>query len=217
MHGCCLRKQVFIIRVGSKNSRIHSLPSVCSYPDLSRLKCLRFRPFSHSAPIVASTITGAAADLSDRAWIYTVCPSDEFAGLWADESLSVRRGPFTAEGFIKEMNLRRAVYVHSDGFKQHMHFYLLVSDADRCGFFIHGTHALMDARPTLRAIDLMLRRIACNSKQPLEWGSEWARLPKGPITATGGIRSDWDVEGERLVREVADCLNNPVVSAYVQT
>lgn len=134
---------------------------------------------------------------------------------WLRESFSVRRGPFTTDGFILEMNRNRTPYVHADGHSQIAHFYLLLGPDGVHGLFMHGPHTIMDARPTLRGLDLMLGWIVDPPKDRLEdlnWGEEWTRLPAGPVTATGGPRDDWETKGVELLKESTRVRMNPVVS-----
>lgn len=73
----------------------------------------------------------------------------------------------------------------------------------------------MDARPTLRGLDLILGWITnppTDRLEDLNWGEEWTRLPAGPVTATGGPRDDWETKGAELLQETTRVRMNPVVS-----
>lgn len=135
---------------------------------------------------------------------------------WVDETLTIRHGPLNMEAFVHEMNARRLPYTHSDGHEQHIHVYLLIDESvDEHALFMHGSHAIMDARPTLRTLDVLLGWISSPPTVPLDalaWGTEWKNLPAGPITATGGPSDTWSTKGVELVQEVGQALMNPVVS-----
>lgn len=114
------------------------------------------------------------------------------------------------------MNRTRTPYLHADGHAQIVHFYLLFGDDGVHALFMHGQHAVMDARPTLRGLDLLLGWIADPPKEQLEdldWGEEWVRLPAGPVTSTGGPREDWETKGVELLQESARVRMDPIVSS----
>lgn len=171
--------------------------------------------YSFTAPVLACNIVSDPDDAFIRSWLYTAPRDAEGVHHWLRESFSVRRGPFTTDGFILEMNRNRTPYVHADGHSQIAHFYLLLGPDGVHGLFMHGPHTIMDARPTLRGLDLMLGWIVDPPKDRLEdlnWGEEWTRLPAGPVTATGGPRDDWETKGVELLKESTRVRMNPVVS-----
>lgn len=168
-----------------------------------------------TAPVLACNIVSDPDDAFIRSWLYTAPRDAEGVHHWLRESFSVRRGPFTTDGFILEMNRNRTPYVHADGHSQIAHFYLLLGPDGVHGLFMHGPHTIMDARPTLRGLDLMLGWIVDPPKDRLEdlnWGEEWTRLPAGPVAATGGPRDDWETKGVELLKESTRVRMNPVVS-----
>lgn len=119
---------------------------------------------------------------------------------------------------MAEMNGRRLPYIHFDGFEQPVHFYLL-SDA-ATGFhaiYMHGPHTIMDARPALVCLNTILQWIAFPPDErlaDLTWGTEWERLPPGPLAATGGARDDWDESGVQLMQEVGNIMMDPNVRTF---
>ncbi|KAJ7169079.1 hypothetical protein C8R43DRAFT_117025 [Mycena crocata] len=164
------------------------------------------------APILACSIVSDQKDEMKRSWVYS-SPSD--LSSWISDTLSVRMEHVDLETFILEMNARRLPYVHSDGHQQPVHFYLLIGTNDRHHLFMHGPHSIMDARPVLRGFDLLLEWMAQPPPDPissLPWGTEWNKLPAGPVTATGGARNDWDTTGLSMMQEINEIRANPVPS-----
>ena len=173
--------------------------------------------FRFMAPILACNIISDPEDLFLRSWIYTTPKDAGDVHHWVRETFSVRKGPFTTNDFILEMNKKQTPYTHLDGHSQIAHFYLLLGSDGNHGLFMHGPHTIMDARPTLRALDYMLEVIAdppADRLEDLNWGEEWTRLPVGPVAATGGPREDWDVEGLQLLQETTQIRLNPIVSEF---
>ena len=167
------------------------------------------------APVLACNIVSDPEDSFLRSWIYTAPKDAEDVRRWVREALSVRRGYFTANNFILEMNRSRTPYKHAGGRSQISHFYLLLGPDGAHGLFMHGPHTIMDARPTLRGLDYILEVIAnppADQLEDLNWAEEWTRLPVGPVTASGGPRDDWDVKGVDLLQESTRVRMNPVVS-----
>ena len=175
-------------------------------------------------PIIACTIVSKTEDIYRRFWQYTALEGGD--GLprqlssWIDDSLTVRRAPIDTEAFITEMNLRRTPYVHADGHEQQIHFYLLIDDASvgtgavRAALFLHGSHILLDARPALRCMNLLFDWIVNTPPELAQaaWGTEWERLPAGPLTATGGARDDFDTEGLKLLQHAGQIMMDSTVS-----
>lgn len=166
--------------------------------------------------MLACEISNDTSDISKRSWVYTAPQDVEDVHHWIRETFSIRHAPFSAEEFVLEMNRTRTPYLHADGHAQIVHFYLLFGDDGVHALFMHGQHAVMDARPTLRGLDLLLGWIADPPKEQLEdldWGEEWVRLPAGPVTSTGGPREDWETKGVELLQESARVRMDPIVSS----
>lgn len=133
--------------------------------------------------MLACEINSDSSDTSKRSWVYTAPQDVEDVHHWIRETFSIRHAPFSAEEFVLERNRTRTSYLHADGHAQIVHFYLLFGDDGVHALFMHGQHAVMDARPTLRGLDLLLGWIADPPKgqlEDLDWGEEWVRLPAGP-------------------------------------
>ncbi|KLO13119.1 hypothetical protein SCHPADRAFT_383803 [Schizopora paradoxa] len=176
-------------------------------------------------PSIASTIVSDHNDEDIRLWEYTALRKGDMEKLtsWIDESLTVRRGPIDIEAFISEMTQRRTPYVHADGREQHIHFYLLIDDSDaatigklRAALFLHGGHILLDAYPSLKCLNSLFGWIA---NPPvlgeIDWGTEWERLPAGPLTATGGPRDDFDTKGMELLQRAGAIMSDPLQSLSI--
>ena len=81
--------------------------------------------------------------------------------------------------------------------------------------FFHGTQSLLDAKPNLKAFELLRKWVLEPSLAPLEeleWGTEWTKLPAGPITASGGPREEWAEKGIPLLQHIGAAMANPIVS-----
>ncbi|KLO13120.1 hypothetical protein SCHPADRAFT_904525 [Schizopora paradoxa] len=182
----------------------------------------------YQMPSVACTVVSEANDEDLRSWMYTTLRKgdDEKLASWIDESLTVRHGAIDTEAFIAEMALRRTPYVHADGHEQHVHFYLLIDDSlsdaaagsgkMRAALFLHGGHILLDARPALRALDSLFGWIVDPPVlEDIAWGTEWERLPVGPLTATGGPRDDFDTKGMELMQRAGAIMRDPLPSLSI--
>ncbi|KLO13121.1 hypothetical protein SCHPADRAFT_940690 [Schizopora paradoxa] len=179
----------------------------------------------YQMPIIASTIVPDPNDDGIRSWEYTTLQKGDVKKLssWINESLTVRRNGIDIEGFISEMNQRRTPYVHADGHEQHIHFYLLIDDASeaagvvRAALLLHGGHLIIDARPALRCLNALFDWIANPpALDEISWGTEWERLPVGPLAATGGPRDDFDTKGMELLQRAGAIMMDPVPSLAIE-
>ena len=83
---------------------------------------------------------------------------------------------------------------------------------------MHGGHILIDARPAIRCLDALFDWIANPpALEEIAWGTEWERLPAGPLTATGGPRDDFDTKGMELVQLADAVLKDPTVGFLIFT
>ncbi|KLO13116.1 hypothetical protein SCHPADRAFT_928791 [Schizopora paradoxa] len=179
-------------------------------------------------PSIACTVVSDPCDEDLRSWKYTTLQNGDRERLssWIDESLTIRRGAFDTEAFISEMNQSRTPYVHADGHEQHIHFYLFIEDSVaaasgtlRAALFLHGGHIILDVRPALRCLSALFDWIMTNPPVLAEiaWGTEWKRLPAGPLTATGGPRDDFDTKGMELLQRAGALMMDPDPSLSINT
>lgn len=133
------------------------------------------------------------------------------------EVFAVLNDPIDPPQFIQNMNAAKLPYVLPDGRAQYLRLYLIRPSAtlNEFAFFFHGTHALMDAHPTIVALSLLLEYITSQDLPDiatLPWGTEWKNLPAGPITSTGGRFAQWETQGNALLAKVLGVYSNPTVS-----
>ncbi|KAI8980046.1 hypothetical protein BD414DRAFT_108247 [Trametes punicea] len=160
------------------------------------------------SPLVAATIE-AQADQHPffRAWVYLPVQSQEALNEWAEETITVVNDPTDPSSFIRSINGRKLPYVLSGGRLQYFRLYIvrLDSGSNDFGIYLHGTHSLMDARQTIRAISHLLEWVSDPNPVPLSdlaWGTEHRNLPPGPVTATGGLRKDWEASYASLIQTI---------------
>jgi len=121
------------------------------------------------------------------------------------------------EGIIAELNATTLPYKHRNGHLQYFGAYLFLGDDNTHCIFFHGTHSLLDAKPNLKAFELLRKWVIEPSLPPLEkleWGTEWERLPAGPVTSTGGPRGEWLEKGVPLLQHIGASMANPIVRFY---
>ena len=188
--------------------------------------------------MTAITIIPDKHEQNVKHWKYTpFVDNDLNAGLdkWVDSVLTIRQGSsdsksttIDSEAFCAEIT---HVRVQADNDKPIMHFYLLLAAATGNGevcehaLYIHGPHTVLDGRPTARFLGFLVSMIASPNRIPpvsgidlnctsdsLQWGSEWTRLPAGPMTASGGPREDWDTKGLELLQKIVKQSEDPTVS-----
>ncbi|KZT28689.1 hypothetical protein NEOLEDRAFT_769391 [Neolentinus lepideus HHB14362 ss-1] len=77
--------------------------------------------------------------------------------------------------------------------------------------FLHGTHAILDGRPTLAAMNDLFQSISDPSaglaSNDLSWGSEIVNLPPGPVSSTGGTQSGAETEVPHLIWDICDMMD----------
>ncbi|KAI0052058.1 hypothetical protein FA95DRAFT_1511280 [Auriscalpium vulgare] len=161
------------------------------------------------SPGIAATLE-YVNNAKTRSFVYTPTSDVSKIALWAQESLVVRHETMDVEAFIAGINQTKLPYVLSDGTEQILRTYLYLGPEEHAIFF-HGSHTLMDARPTFGALSLLLEFMTDDTLGPLEewgWGTEWAALPVGPVTATGGPREDYEGAGMALMKRAVETMTS---------
>ncbi|KAJ6508820.1 hypothetical protein C8R45DRAFT_968835 [Mycena sanguinolenta] len=169
-------------------------------------------------PIIAASIDTVHDDVL-RSFVYEPASDSERVLAWAAESVIVQERAVDVETFISTINQTRLPYTLSDGASQILRCYLLFSpngDMNEHAIFFHGSHTIMDARPTFKAFSLLLEFMAKPSTpadiKNLPWGTEWKNLPAGPVTSTGGPRPGWNARGAEMLDKISNVLSNPIAT-----
>ncbi|KZV85694.1 hypothetical protein EXIGLDRAFT_653817 [Exidia glandulosa HHB12029] len=173
--------------------------------DRVRDALLRLR---YHSPLIAARLV--SADSSQiRWWSYSVASDLSKANEWCLRALKVHHDGPSVEDFVATMSRARLPYREGTD-ELFFACHLLLRESGPHSLFFHGTHAIMDAAPTLDAFAQMLSWISDPPDgSELSWGHEWVNLPEGPITATGGEGEGQDVEIPKLVRRMEAIASNP--------
>ncbi|KAI1789701.1 hypothetical protein LXA43DRAFT_554301 [Ganoderma leucocontextum] len=174
------------------------------------------------APITAATLESGIHDPQLRSWLYTPIQSPDDLHGWASEMLTVLEEPVDPSQFVQSMNATRLPYILPSGRSQYLRLYLIRprGTVNAFGLFFHGTHAFMDAHPTLVALGLLLDYMTSPDLPDiatLPWGTEWKNLPAGPVVSTGGRRTEWDTVGNALLAKVVGVFSNPTAPHSLRT
>ncbi|KAI1782456.1 hypothetical protein LXA43DRAFT_977562 [Ganoderma leucocontextum] len=161
----------------------------------------------YACPIVAATIVDDGTE-APPSWLYPLVTDPDYAERWAEETLFILKEHTDPFQFIQAMNNKKLPYVLRDGSHQYLRIYLIRPNTllNMFGIFFHGSHAFLDAKPTLRVFSLLLELMSSPQSVPLAdipWGTEYRNLPPGPVTATGGPREEWDTAGKALMSKIS--------------
>ena len=153
-----------------------------------------------------------------RSWVYTPTQSVEEARRWAIETMVISEESTDLAAFLDSKVLMPLPYLLADGRPQFLRAYLirLAGAENAFGFFFHGTHAFIDAKPALNACYLFLEYLTSEHSTgitDLKWGSENSRLPPGPVTATGGPKSEWATAGAELMAKLMESQKDVVCTS----
>ncbi|KZV85692.1 hypothetical protein EXIGLDRAFT_725556 [Exidia glandulosa HHB12029] len=174
------------------------------------------------SPLVAGMLV-ADEKSPNRRWVYRAAKDYNEAIAWCQRALIIHQHAGPAEDFIAIANGMRLPY-EVDHYTLFFTCHLLLCDSGTHWLFFHGTHAIMDAIPTLEALAQMLGWISVPEASylfpvsRLAWGSEWTNLPEGPVTSTGGPQEGCESEVPRLLRRMEEVASNstPTVSLRPQ-
>ena len=172
-----------------------------SYQDSSIL-CPR-----HECPLVGATIKKGVHDPELGSWVYKPLKNVEEACEWADETVHYRPSSVDPPSFLQSIVSNKLPYILADGSEQYLRVFAMRPDNTLNTFCIilHASHSIIDAKPGLNAISLLLEWMSTpklGSLADLPWGTEHRNLPPGPITATGGPRDDWNINGTALLQKL---------------
>lgn len=169
--------------------------------------------------LVEGLIPGRPSSL--RSWVYTTLASGNEALTWAKDTirtLSLKETGGNIEAFIRHTDEHKRVpYQLPDGSLRYFSLYLIYDEDKHTnhGIFFHGAHAFLDAHPVIRVLRILFEHMSCPSSSKsasnLPWGEEGFYLPPGPVTATGGVKADWDPLGSDLLKNLGAAIMNPEV------
>ena len=156
-------------------------------------------------PLVGATIERGLHHPEFGSWIYAPLANVEAARDWANKAFYYLPEPVDPESFLQStVETHKIPYVLADGWKQFWRVYLTRPNSTLNTYFLalHSSHSIVDAKPGLNALSLLLEYITTpglTRVSDLAWGTEHKNLPPGPITITGGPREDWGTNGTALV------------------
>ena len=137
---------------------------------------------------------------------------------WANKTVYYIPTPIGSDSFLQStIEKYKIPYMLADGSAQYLRVYLTRPDSNLNTYFLalHSSHAIIDGRPGLHALSLLLEWMTTPglpSVDELAWGTEHKNLPPGPITATGGPREDWNTKRAALVERFLSSAADPEVS-----
>lgn len=123
-----------------------------------------------------------------RNWKYPPLRSAEEGREWATRTLQVHDDfdNISDDVFALRLNTSQVVNEVSPGRKQYFACHLLLRNTLPHSFFMHGTHAIFDARPLMYAFRRFFQLVAASGKaDPLEkfvWGTESSNLVADIVT-----------------------------------
>ena len=140
----------------------------------------------------------------------------EQARNWADKVVYSVPDPIDGASFLQTLVGRKLPYNLVDGTEQYFCVFFIRPDGTLNTFciFLHTSHAMMDARPALNVLSLLLEYMSTPNAvalADLPWGTEHKNLPPGPVTATSGPRKDWKMHAPVLLEKLQSLFTNPTV------
>ena len=167
-------------------------------------------------PLVGATFERGIHDPELRSWVYAPLKSIEQARDWADKTVYNIPDPIDPASFLQRLVEKRIPYILADGTEQYLRVFLTRPDGTLNTFclFLHTSHAIMDAKPSLNVLSLLLEYMSTtglSSVADLPWGTEHKNLPPDVVTATGGPREDWAVHGSAMIEKFQAFYANPTV------
>ena len=157
-------------------------------------------------PLVGATFEAGIHHPKLRSWVYAPLMNIEQSRDWADKTVYSIADPIDPASFLQRLVERKIPYTLADGMEQYLRVFLTRPDGTLNTFclFIHTSHAIMDAKPGLNALSLLLEYMSTPDLvgvADLPWGTEHKNLPPDVVTATGGPREDWAVYGPAMIEK----------------
>ncbi|EKM50904.1 uncharacterized protein PHACADRAFT_262788 [Phanerochaete carnosa HHB-10118-sp] len=132
-------------------------------------------------PLIAADIQPRAEFPDKLFWVYRPMKSKEDALAWAKATLTVHETTATDQQMINTILDIKLPYHVQDGHDQIFGCHLVLRPNGEHALFMHGTHALLDARPCLNAFRRLFQVIVHRDKEPsldeLVYGVEVSSLP----------------------------------------
>ncbi|KAG9033891.1 hypothetical protein FRB95_014094 [Tulasnella sp. JGI-2019a] len=164
---------------------------------------IRLRYF---APLIASSIKGGIHDHQLRSWVYHRGQSTEEVRNWAQKGLQVTShaqpqayGQLLVSSLIKDS---QPPELADQPFACHL---VVAPDTTTPNAILfHASHALMDGPGALTIFKKFLHWVVVDlpsGSDTYEWGTENRNLPLGLVTATGGVRNEWEKWHGKLMEE----------------
>ncbi|KAF8888378.1 hypothetical protein CPB84DRAFT_1733195 [Gymnopilus junonius] len=152
-------------------------------------------------PIVSARLENRH-DPQLRSWVYKPARDVHDVLDWIQSSTEILEEPINVEALINRANQRKLDHSHEDPVIRCIMF--TTPEKISFGVFLHGSHTILDARPTFQAFQIICEGMTTSGPmEKLAWGTEGQNLPDGPVTATGGPRDGWDSAGIELLDKVA--------------
>ncbi|KAI8968660.1 hypothetical protein BD414DRAFT_504085 [Trametes punicea] len=186
-------------------------------------------------PLVGSTIESQSDQHPlFRSWVYSPVQSQEELDRWVAETFVLVNEPMDASSFIRRMYSQRVPYVLPDGRLQYFRLYMVRLDSGEndFGIFFHGSHSIMDAKPTVRVLSKLLEWVTDAAPLPLsdlawDWEASYAALsqtirriyslPTPTISLAYKSPTITDPGQQRLVRMKLSTSETAAVSATLKT
>ncbi|KAK0192888.1 hypothetical protein F5146DRAFT_522195 [Armillaria mellea] len=165
-------------------------------------------------PNIAASLESGIHDPELRSWVYLPAKDAQTVMEWAERSIEILDEPMDTDDFIAMINQRK---LEAPGKEDIMRCILfrLEGRPNSYGLFMHGSHTIMDARPTFSAFKILFEAMVSDSSSDImsaAWGAEWTNLPPGPVTSTGGPRLGGDAAGFELLGKIKQAHEHRPVS-----
>ncbi|EKM52332.1 uncharacterized protein PHACADRAFT_198396 [Phanerochaete carnosa HHB-10118-sp] len=142
-----------------------------------------------SAPLIAASIEPLAGSPDNFQWVYAPMKSKDDALAWARATLIVHETTSTDEQVINSITDIRLPYHIGDRREQVFACHLILRPNGEHALFMHGSHAVLDARPTMHTLRHLFHVIVHHDDEPcldqLPYGGEVASLPVDIIQLLG--------------------------------
>ncbi|EKM52849.1 uncharacterized protein PHACADRAFT_186898 [Phanerochaete carnosa HHB-10118-sp] len=139
-------------------------------------------------PLIAADVQPRPEFPDKLFWVYKPMKSKEDALAWAKATLTVHETTATDQQIINTITGTRLPY-HVLEHDQIFGCHLVLRPSGENALFMHGTHALLDARPCLNAFRRLFQAIVHRDEEPsldeLTYGAEVSSLPVDIVQHVG--------------------------------